>query len=163
MTVNKTFKKLDTMIADSLPKSDTLLTYSKTCLYGVDVLPNISYKKITEEADVYEMLEAPSMKAVVSAFDGFAILTAGWAAPITDDEDDAQNEIAPSQHPERIRVRLLAYCDTEGMVHSSIRFGDGREVVYDSGKARGTLAEAMWQLWEEGTEFKKTLTLEEKS
>lgn len=159
MTVNKTFKKLDTMIADSLPKSDTLFTYSKTCLYGVDVLPKISYTKVTEEADVYEMLEAKQMKAIVSAFDGFAVLTAGWAAPITDDDDG--DEIAPSQHPERIRVRLLCYCDTEGMMHSSIRFGDGREVVYDSGKARGSLAEAMHELWKKATKFKKTLALPE--
>ena len=161
MTVSKTFKKLDTMIADSLPKSDTLFTYSKTCLYGVDVLPKISYTKVTEEADVYEMLEAKQMKAIVSAFDGFAILTAGWAAPITDNEDDARNEIAPSQHPERIRVRLLCYCDTDGMMHSSIRFGDSREVVYDSGKAQGSLAEAMHELWLKAATFKKLLVVPE--
>ena len=80
------------------------------------------------------------------------MLTSGWAAPI---ENGDSNIIAPSQHPERVRVRLFSYCDSEGAVHSSVRFGDGRETVYDENQAKGSMRQAMADLHEASVAFKK--------
>lgn len=160
MSVNKTFKKIDTMIASGLPESETMFVFEKATLFGVNVLPTISYTLLKQHADTYDLLEEPSSTALVSAFDGFGIMVAGWAAPITENEDE--NEIRPSQHPEKIRVRLFTYMDAEGIVQSSIRFSDGREVVYDD-SGRGTLRDAMCNLWECGVNYKKTLALLEES
>ena len=152
MTVNKTFKKVDKMVADTLPKSDTLFTYAKAGLYGINVLPTVTVERIAEHGDLYEMLEEPSTDIKVSAFDGFGVLTSGWATPTVNGED---NGVAPSKHPERVRVRLFSYCDSEGAVHSSIKFGDGRETVYDENQARGSMRDAMVDLHQASLAFKK--------
>lgn len=154
MKVSKTFKKVDKMVADSLPESDTdtLFTYAKASLFGINVLPIITVVKIKEHGDIYEMLEEPSTDILVSAYDGFGVLTSGWAAPI---ENGDSSIVAPSQHPERVRVRLFSYCDSEGAVHSSVRFGDGRETVYDENQAKGSMRDAMADLHEASVAFKK--------
>ena len=152
MTVSKTFRKVDKMVNESIPKSDTLFTYSKSHLYGINLIPNIDVVKLQESGDIYEMLQEPSADMLVSAYDGFCVLTSGWAAPIANDDED---DIAPSKHPERVRVRLFSYCDNEGQVHSSIRFGDGRETVYDENQARGSMRDAMADLHEASVAFKK--------
>ena len=153
MTVNKTFKKVDKMVADTLPKSDTLFTYAKAGLYGINVLPTVTVERIAEHGDLYEMLEEPSTDIKVSAFDGFGVLTSGWAAPLPKDGDDFEGP--PSQHPEKVRVRLFSYCDSEGAVHSSIKFGDGRETVYDENQARGSMRDAIVDLHQASIAFKK--------
>jgi hypothetical protein len=149
MTVNKTFRKVDKMVAESLPKSDTLFTYGKAHLYGINVIPNIDVVKIQESGDIYEMLQEPSADILVSAYDGFGVLTSGWAAPISDDDTP------PSQSADRIRVRLFSYCDSDGKIHSSIRFGDNREMVYDENQARGSMRDAMADLHKASVAFKK--------
>jgi len=152
MTVSKTFRKVDKIVNESIPKSDTLFTYSKAHLYGINLIPNIDVVKLQENGDIYEMLQEPSADMLVSAYDGFGVLTSGWAAPIANDDED---NVAPSKHPERVRVRLFSYCDNKGQVHSSIRFGDGRETVYDENQARGSMRDAMADLHEASVAFKK--------
>jgi len=152
MTVSKTFRKVDKIVNESIPKSDTLFTYGKAHLYGINLIPNIDVVKLQENGDIYEMLQEPSADMLVSAYDGFGVLTSGWAAPIASDGDDT---VAPSKHPERVRVRLFSYCDNEGEVHSSIRFGDGRETVYDENQARGSMRDAMADLHQASVAFKK--------
>jgi hypothetical protein len=149
MTVNKTFRKVDTMVADTLPKSNTLFTYEKASLYGINVLPTINVVKIQENGDIYEMLQEPSADILVSAYDAFGVLTSGWAAPITEDDTP------PSKNPERVRVRLFCYCDSEGKVHSSIRFADGRETMFDEDQAKGAMRNAMADLYGASVAFKK--------
>jgi len=152
MTVSKTFRKVDKIVNESIPKSDTLFTYGKAHLYGINLIPNIDVVKLQENGDIYEMLQEPSADMLVSAYDGFGVLTSGWAAPIENGDD---NSIAPSKHPERVRVRLFSYCDSEGAVHSSVRFGDGRETVYDENQAKGSMRQAMADLHKASVAFKK--------
>ena len=152
MTVNKTFKKVDKMVADTLPKSDSLFTYAKAGLYGINVLPTVTVERIAEHGDIYAMLEETSADIKVSAFDGFGVLTSGWAAPTVNGED---TDVAPSKHPERVRVRLFSYCDSEGAFHSSVKFGDGRETVYDENQAKGSMRDAMVDLHQASLAFKK--------
>ena len=153
MTVSKTFRKVDKMVNESIPKSDTLFTYGKAHLYGINLIPNIDVVKLQENGDIYEMLQEPSADMLVSAYDGFGVLTSGWAAPIEKGEDEPS--MAPSKHPERVRVRLFSYCDNEGQVHSSVRFGDGRETMFDENQARGSMRDAMADLHQASVAFKK--------
>ena len=157
---NKTFRLVDKMVADSLPDESSnvdyvgnFFTYAKAGLYGINVLPTVTVERIAENSDIYAMLEEPSADIRVSAFDGFGVLTAGWAAPIVDGEDEPN--VPPSQHPERVRVRLFSYCDHDGVVHSSCRFADGREMAFDENQARGAMRDAMADLYEASQAFKK--------
>ena len=90
-------------------------------------------------------------------FDAAVVLTCGWAAPIDrshdrdddhgDDVDDANEKIPPSQHPQRRRVRLVVVVGDHG-VGSVLRFADTpKEIVTDAGSARGSLADAVTNLW----------------
>jgi len=91
------------------------------------------------------------------------VLTCGWAAPIDrsdqchdDDDDDAEGDddvegddekLPPSQHPQRRRVRLVVVVGDQG-VGSVLRFADApKEIVTDAGSARGSLADAVNNLW----------------
>jgi hypothetical protein len=88
-------------------------------------------------------------------FDAAVVLTCGWAAPIdrsheSDDDDvdlDANEKVPPSQHPQRRRVRLVVVVGDQG-VGSVLRFADTpKEIVTDAGSARGSLADAVTNLW----------------
>ena len=108
---------------------------------------------LAEHGDVYELLDAPS-SAIARMFDAAVVLTCGWAAPISrqdhDDHDDHEttdDEVPPSQHPQRRRVRLVVVVCDEG-VASVLRFADTPDdIVTDAGSARGSLADAVNNLW----------------
>ena len=106
--------------------------------------------KIREHGDVYELLDNSDSAKIAKVSDFIAVLTCGWASPITknDDGDDDDDHLAPSQHPERRRVRLLVLASKNG-VASVLRFSDKPdEIVSDSGNARGSLADAVSSLYE---------------
>ncbi len=108
---------------------------------------------LAEHGDVYELLDAPS-SAIARMFDAAVVLTCGWAAPISrqdhDDHDDHEttdDEVPPSQHPQRRRVRLVVVVCDDG-VASVLRFADTPDdIVTDAGSARGSLADAVNNLW----------------
>lgn len=123
----------------------------KARLYGVSIVDEQAARRhddgalritfLAEHGDVYELLESPT-NAVVRAFDAAVVLTTGWAAPIGESDDTA-----PSAHPERRRVRLVVVVCDEG-VASVLRFADEPdEIVTDAGSARGSLADAVANLW----------------
>ena len=105
---------------------------------------------LAEHGDVYELIDAPT-SAIVRMFDAAVVLTCGWAAPIDrsdqcHDDDDAE-KLPPSQHPQRRRVRLVVVVGDQG-VGSVLRFADTpKEIVTDAGSARGSLADAVNNLW----------------
>ena len=144
---DQTLREIDHAIAEKLGDS---FEQSPAILFAVDYVrgevPII--KQIAEDTDVYEML-ADTFNAVVlfdTGYSGFALSTVGWASPI-DKDDDANNEIAPSQHPERKRVRLMTMCH-RGKMGSSIRFKGEQDVTYDEGNAKGSLASAMRDMYD---------------
>ena len=99
---------------------------------------------VDEGGDVYDLLGGTPAKLAAS-FPQMVVETAGWAAPVTN-QDDVYT-VAPSQHPERRRVRLLIMSSKDG-VASAIRFSDDWEnPIYDSGQARGPLAESVLDLY----------------
>ena len=104
---------------------------------------------LAEHGDVYELLDAPS-SAIARMFDAAVVLTCGWAAPIDRDESpvsEDESEVPPSKHPQRRRVRLVvSVCDNG--VASVLRFADTPDdIVTDAGSARGSLADAVNNLW----------------
>ena len=78
--------------------------------------------------------------------DYVALVTCGWASPIAQGESDDE-QVAPSQHPERRRVRLMVFAGKDGWA-SVMRFSDTPdETITDDGNARGALAEAIMDLF----------------
>jgi len=92
-----------------------------------------------ESQDIYDLLESGDAELIAIVSDFVAVATSGWAAPVEDDG------VAPSQHPERRRVRLTIIANTDG-VASVLRFQDDDEVIVDNGNAHGSLAQAVNRL-----------------
>jgi hypothetical protein len=99
-----------------------------------------------EHGDVYDLLNSDDSRAVAKVSDYIAVLTCGWASPITE-SDDPENGVAPSQHPQRRRVRLMVFAGKDGWA-SVMRFSDTPdETITDDGNARGALADAIMGLF----------------
>ena len=99
-----------------------------------------------EHGDVYDLLDSDDSRAVAKVSDYVALVTCGWASPITE-SDDPENGVAPSQHPQRRRVRLMVFAGKDGWA-SVMRFSDTPdETITDDGTARGALADAIMGLF----------------
>lgn len=101
----------------------------------------------SEHGDIYELIDNDDSRAVARVSDYIAVLTCGWASPIARGESDDDEHIAPSQHPERRRVRLMVFANKDGFA-SVMRFSDTPdETITDDGQARGALADAIMSLF----------------
>ena len=113
----------------------------QACLYGVDtdgliVLGN-------RHSDIYELLDGSEVADLLTVYSHIAVATTGWASPMTDDE--TANELPPSEHKDRRRVRLVVVADSNNMA-SVLRFSDEPDrVITDEGKALGSLADAVME------------------
>ena len=108
---------------------------------------NLSWQVASRHGDVYELLS--SGKAIETARDNqaIAVITCGWAAPVSNDEAD---EISPAVHPARRRVRLCIVADNASRRVSVLRFQDEPDdTVIEEGSARGSLADAVSNLFKE--------------
>lgn len=102
-------------------------------------------KLVGEHGDVYEMLESVEAQAVAMLSDAVVIRTCGWASPLSN--GDEYEGVAPSQHPQRRRVRLLVVAKA-GETASVLRFTDDwANPVFDEGQATGSLADAVQSLF----------------
>ena len=106
-------------------------------LYGIDSTGNVS--ELDQHPDVYELISR-NVDEIPEQITAVLVVTTGWAAPIADG-------IAPSEHAERVRVRLSVYVPRDASPVSVVMFANGRENVIDENDARGTLADAIQQLW----------------
>ena len=97
------------------------------------------------ERDVYHLLECEETAEIVSLYKYIAVLVGGWAAPISDNKH-ADESLKPSEHPLRRRVKLCIVADPYN-VGSLLRFSDDEEFIYDDGKAKGALADAVKNLF----------------
>jgi hypothetical protein len=125
---------------------DETFSISKARLYSVEVQDNGDIDAVVqyENGDVYELLESADAHRVAKKSKNILIVTCGWAAPRPENKEE--EEVAPSEHPERRRVMLSVIAGDEGMV-STLRFADSDEVMVDEGEAQGSLAEAIHELW----------------
>jgi hypothetical protein len=143
----QTLKEIDQAIAEKIGNTFELPT---SRLFAVDYVRGEvpAVRQVAEDSDIYAMLD-DTFNAVLlfdSGYNGFAVVTTGWAAPI-DKENDENNEIEPSKHPERKRCRLMTMCHN-GKMGSSIRFTGDKAVTYDEGNAMGSLASAMQDMYD---------------
>jgi hypothetical protein len=91
--------------------------------------------------DVYDLLDSPETLTAIKGEEFFGVLTSGWAAPLDD------SDVAPSQHKGRRRVRLFVSATEDGAI-SVLRFKDNPdESIVDEGKAKGSLADAVANLY----------------
>ena len=141
-------------IHESLLNSPTAFHLDSARLYGVNIGPHAGTEElmlsfILENGDIYDLLDTPE-SACARLFDAAALVTCGWAAPLPashDDESDDTTLTAPSEHPERRRVRLVVVVSDAG-VGSVLRFEDDSDhPILDAGAARGPLADAVNSFW----------------
>ena len=94
--------------------------------------------------DVYDLLDSPETLAAIKGEEFFGVLTSGWAAPIDECDDDTP----PSKAKERRRVRLFVSATEDGAI-SVLRFKDDPdEAIVDEGTAKGSLADAVMDLYQ---------------
>ena len=133
-------------IHESLAGSPAAFHLEQARLYGVNVPkegPEVTLTLVLEHSDIYTLLDTPE-SACARMFDAAALVTCGWAAPIS---ESGEPEGAPSEHPGRRRVRLVVVVGDAG-VASVLRFEDDAEnPILDAGEARGPLAEAVNGFW----------------
>ena len=141
-------------IHESLLNSPTAFHLESARLYGVNFGPHggtdeLMLSCILENGDIYDLLDTPE-SACARLFDAAALVTCGWAAPLPAGHDDESNDkelSAPSEHPERRRVRLVVVVSDVG-VGSVLRFEDDSDhPILDAGAARGPLADAVNSFW----------------
>jgi hypothetical protein len=124
-----------------LTKSGDTWEIPTPLLYGVTDAGEFQLLS-SEIPDIYDAIEQVTIPAFMVAF---GVITTGWAAPLN---PDGKAEGAPSQHPERRRVKLVSVINDNG-AGSAMAFQDEPEdVITDEGSATGSLAEAINEAWE---------------
>lgn len=147
----QTLREIDQAVTKRIESMTTdQFNLGKAVLFAVDYVRGEvpAIKNIDEQGDIYEMLDDTfnAVRLFDTGYNGFAVVTTGWASPI-DKDNDADSQVAPSQHPERKRVRLMTMMHN-GKMGSSIRFTDSETVTYDEGNAMGSLASAMQDMYD---------------
>jgi hypothetical protein len=107
---------------------------SNAVLYGVT--EDGSNFELGRAPDVYDLLDGEYPSAGVV---GLAVHTTGWAAPLN---PDGEVEGAPSKHPERRRVALVAVMTAEGM-GSALSFADDPDEIITDSSGTGQLSDAL--------------------
>ena len=113
--------------------------------HAIYIVTDDGLKTMETGTDVYDIIENPTNQQLVHDLGcAVAITTQGWASPRNTETDD---DVAPSQHPQRRRVALFVMVTKSGEMASVLRFSDKpNETVTDDGDARGSLAEALWEM-----------------
>lgn len=133
-------------VEETLHEDGLGFALSRAQLYSVtDDIYGVSVELRSEHGDIYSLLESDESAKIAEVSDFIAVISGGWASPISTDQDE--NSVVPSQHPERRRVRLLVLANRHG-VASVLRFSDSPdEIVSDDGKATGALNDAVRKLF----------------
>lgn len=142
----KSLLEIATELEASLDADGKGYNAKKAELFSVSFTPNggLSFSKRSDNGDVYELLGNPFSVHVCATSDAIGVLTCGWAAPVDDDSD--YDDLPPSVHPKRRRVRLLVCASRDG-VASVLRFQDDPDnPITDEDRASGSLADAVHQL-----------------
>ena len=94
---------------------------------------------IAEGIDPYAVLELTSRPKEI---DAVALVVTGWASPHNGDDS-----VRPSQHPERIRVRIVACMGIDGFSTVMRRADIPDEVEDMGGGGTGAMRDAMEAWW----------------
>ena len=123
-------QKLETVSKIVFNETMAIRSEKKANIVGIKLNDDsISYDEINSYGDIYEMLEsAPKHPEKFEGYDLVAILTAGWAAPVGEDDN-----VAPSLHKDRRRVYLALIGNSSTQTSSIISFSDNNELIYENG------------------------------
>lgn len=137
MTIQQVAEKIEEEMFNELKRWDDPFNVGEAQIYGTDG-EGISF--VSSHADIYDLLESKnSLPAKDSPF--VAVTTTGWGAPLNAETGECDG--APSQHPERRRVRLTVVANATE-TFSVLRFADAPdEIIGDGGQASGSLADAI--------------------
>lgn len=113
-------------------------------LLGMHFREDVTLSFVASSGDVYELLSDPGNKLEASLFDAVAVTTCGWATPFGP-SDDPSRMTAPSESPNRVRVRATLLTGVAG-VCSSVRFANKpNDARFDAGY--GPLSDALLDFW----------------
>jgi hypothetical protein len=135
----------------ALSITDDAFNFGGARVYGINAGGTLSL--LDTDDDIYDLLKKKSVRSTVHLFDSAVIVTAGWGAPLNEDGTICG---APSEHPERRRVRLtIVVSDSmesdEEIVASVLRFADDADnTILDLGGASGSLSNAVREFYYEG-------------
>lgn len=112
-------------------------------LVGVNLIDNTRVcSLISSHGDIYQLLgSSANSPEKFEGYDLVAILTAGWAAPVGEDDD-----IAPSQHKNRKRVKIVLIGNTSEQTSSVMGFDGEDEIIYSKDEGRGSLQDAFEEM-----------------
>ena len=100
--------------------------------------------EVASNEDIYDLLEDSDNARKVQGYDSVGLVTCGWAAPLPLNYNGEEGLEAPSQHPEKRRVRLMVCASLSGEMASVLRFYDDQDnPISDDGGATGDLANAL--------------------
>lgn len=116
---------------------------SSEAIFSV-VAPDGTFTETITGTDIYGIIYSDEARQMASKAEFIAIVTHGWASPITG--DDEYSEVPPSQHPERRRVSIIAVASRDASVHSAMRLAGEPDVIFDD-SGRGALADAISDLF----------------
>ena len=107
---------------------------------------------LSSNGDVYRLLKDENVLEALTAFKEprFIVVTCGWASPLNKSDED----VAPSQHPDRKRVRLSLAVDDKNII-SVIRFKDDKGNPQTETNGSGTLADQCRELYNQVITNKK--------
>lgn len=121
---------------------------SKAKMYGLNKTEHgFDFKLIKDHGDIYSLIEDVGMDKLHSAFSYLTIITYGWAAPLN--QETGECDTAPSQSPERRRVRLTITISRSesNIVGSSLEIDGEEDIVFEEGSAgSGPLIESFMSL-----------------
>ena len=128
---------------------ETAFYTKQATLVGVSTDSNNEIVKfnpaIASDGDVYDLLQI--VPQPLKGYDLVGVLTCGWAAPLPTNYNADDDLEAPSKHPEKRRVRLMAFADRSGEMASVLRFMDDQDnPISDDGGATGDLATALLEM-----------------
>ena len=135
--MKKLSKKQFVTVVENIHNTVNYSFDSKHCeAFGVliDKDLNVQIEKIDSSTDIYDMLDTDNDNLLnqINKYDMVSFATNGWAAPIAKDNDDEYSDVAPSQHPERRRVKMVIFSDKFGQQMSAISFrNENDEYVLD--------------------------------
>lgn len=111
---------------------------------------------ICDDKDIYDLLAAEETVEALASFTevNFIVVTSGWAAP-RDGVTPEDEEVKPSQHPEKRRVRMTLAC-CEAKTVATLRFQDDKETVIVDDSGEGSLADAITKLNSQIQDHKQT-------
>lgn len=129
----------DLMVVLGVAEGESRYKLGKANFYAIKA--DGTYRLVHSDGDVYEGFEnLPNIIKLSDGDEGIAVETCGWAAPISENDDD---DTAPSQHPKRRRVKLLSLITRTFETASALAFEDDDEIITDGGNASGAMAYAM--------------------